>query len=50
MEQSAPPKFNLVNFYLRFSGRINLAGPIWAIVELGFLQGTPEENRYGPVP
>ncbi len=33
-----------------FIGAIPIAGPIWAFVELGFLPGTPSENRYGPVP
>jgi len=115
VEQSDSPKFNPVNFYLGFSGRINrkqfwlygyipllvvllavpfvaavavlirvilsasvfwvslalqikrwhdrdkpawwifiglipIAGPVWALIELGFLRGTPSENRYGPVP
>ena len=29
---------------------IPLIGPIWIGIELGFLAGTPHENRYGPDP
>jgi uncharacterized membrane protein YhaH (DUF805 family) len=29
---------------------IPLIGPIWAIVENGFLRGTPGPNRFGPDP
>jgi len=29
---------------------IPIVGPIWAIVETGFLPGTPERNQYGPDP
>jgi len=29
---------------------VPLAGPIWALIENGFLPGTPGENRYGPDP
>lgn len=29
---------------------IPIAGPIWALIENGFLQGDPGENRYGPAP
>ena len=29
---------------------IPIIGPIWAFVELGFLQGTPGDNQYGPDP
>jgi uncharacterized membrane protein YhaH (DUF805 family) len=29
---------------------VSIAGLIWAIVELGFLRGTPGPNRYGPAP
>jgi uncharacterized membrane protein YhaH (DUF805 family) len=29
---------------------IPIAGPIWALIENGFIQGTPGENRYGPDP
>jgi uncharacterized membrane protein YhaH (DUF805 family) len=31
-------------------GLIAFAISIWALVELGFLRGTPGENRYGPDP
>jgi uncharacterized membrane protein YhaH (DUF805 family) len=33
----------LINF-------IPFVGPIWAIIENGFLPGTPGPNRYGPDP
>jgi uncharacterized membrane protein YhaH (DUF805 family) len=29
---------------------VSIAGLIWAIVELGFLRGTPGANRFGPAP
>lgn len=29
---------------------LSIAGLIWAIIELGFLRGTPGLNRYGPAP
>jgi uncharacterized membrane protein YhaH (DUF805 family) len=29
---------------------VSIAGLIWAIVELGFLRGTPGPNRFGPAP
>jgi len=29
---------------------IPIIGPIWALVETGFLSGTPGPNRYGPDP
>jgi uncharacterized membrane protein YhaH (DUF805 family) len=29
---------------------IPIVGPLWALVELGFLDGTPGENKYGPSP
>ena len=29
---------------------IPLIGPIWALVELGFLRGTEGQNQYGPDP
>ena len=29
---------------------IPLLGPLWLLVELGFLPGTPGPNRYGPDP
>ena len=29
---------------------IPLVGPIWALVETGFLPGTPGQNQYGPDP
>ena len=29
---------------------IPLIGPIWALVETGFLEGTPGTNQYGPDP
>jgi len=31
-------------------GFIPLIGPIWALVETGFLEGTPGPNQYGPNP
>lgn len=31
-------------------GFIPLVGPIWALVETGFLPGTPGTNEYGPDP
>lgn len=33
-----------------FIGLIPLIGPLWALVENGFLPGTPGENRFGPDP
>lgn len=30
-----------------FISLIPIVGPIWALVELGFLPGTPGDNRYG---
>jgi uncharacterized membrane protein YhaH (DUF805 family) len=33
----------LINF-------IPIAGPIWALIENGFLPGTPGPNRFGPAP
>jgi uncharacterized membrane protein YhaH (DUF805 family) len=29
---------------------IPLIGPLWALIETGFLPGTPGTNRYGPDP
>jgi uncharacterized membrane protein YhaH (DUF805 family) len=29
---------------------IPVVGPLWRLLELGFLPGTPGENRYGPPP
>jgi uncharacterized membrane protein YhaH (DUF805 family) len=29
---------------------VSIAGLVWAIVELGFLRGTPGPNRFGPAP
>jgi uncharacterized membrane protein YhaH (DUF805 family) len=29
---------------------VSFTGLIWAIVELGFLRGTPGSNRFGPAP
>ncbi len=29
---------------------IPIAGPIWALIENGFLPGTPGDNRFGPAP
>ncbi len=31
-------------------GLVPIIGPIWALVETGFLPGTPGENPYGPDP
>ena len=31
-------------------GLIPIVGPIWALVEVGFLAGTPGPNQYGPDP
>lgn len=31
-------------------GLIPLVGPIWALIETGFLPGTPGPNQYGPDP
>lgn len=31
-------------------GLIPIVGPIWAMVETGFLGGTPGPNRFGPPP
>lgn len=31
-------------------GLIPIIGPIWAIIETGFLRGTPGPNEYGPDP
>ena len=31
-------------------GFIPLIGPIWALVETGFLEGDPGDNQYGPNP
>ena len=31
-------------------GLIPLIGPIWALVETGFLEGDPGDNQYGPNP
>ncbi len=31
-------------------GLIPIVGPIWQLVECGFLEGTPESNQFGPVP
>ncbi len=33
-----------------FIGLIPLVGPIWALVETGFLEGTKGDNEYGPDP
>jgi uncharacterized membrane protein YhaH (DUF805 family) len=33
-----------------FIAFIPLVGPIWALVEVGFLDGTPGPNRFGPSP
>jgi uncharacterized membrane protein YhaH (DUF805 family) len=33
-----------------FISLIPLVGPIWALVECGFLDGTPGPNKYGPSP
>ena len=33
-----------------FIAFIPLAGPIWMLVECGFLDGTPGPNKYGPSP
>ncbi|HLI65220.1 MAG TPA: DUF805 domain-containing protein [Caulobacteraceae bacterium] len=29
---------------------VPIVGPIWALIELGFLDGTPGPNQYGPSP
>jgi uncharacterized membrane protein YhaH (DUF805 family) len=29
---------------------VPVLGPLWLLVELGFLRGTPGENQYGPDP
>jgi len=29
-------------------GLIPIIGVIWLLIELGFLKGTPEPNRFGP--
>ena len=29
---------------------IPIAGPIWALIENGFLPGTPGDNKFGPPP
>ncbi len=29
---------------------IPIAGPIWALIENGFLPGTPGDNKFGPAP
>jgi len=31
-------------------GPIGVIGPIWALIENGFLPGTPSKNRFGPDP
>jgi len=31
-------------------GFIPLIGPLWQIIECGFLEGTRDDNRYGPQP
>ena len=31
-------------------GLIPIVGPIWSVVECGFLDGTPGPNRFGPSP
>jgi len=33
-----------------FISLIPLVGPIWALIEVGFLPGTPGPNQYGPDP
>lgn len=33
-----------------FIAAVPLIGPIWTLVELGFLAGTPAANRFGPPP
>jgi len=33
-----------------FIGAIPIIGPIWALVETGFLEGDPGDNQYGPNP
>ena len=33
-----------------FLNLIPIAGPVWALIENGFLPGDPGENRYGAVP
>ena len=33
-----------------FIAMIPIAGPVWALVELGLLPGTPSQNRYGSAP
>ena len=30
-------------------GLIPIVGPIWQLVECGFLEGTPDANQFGPV-
>jgi uncharacterized membrane protein YhaH (DUF805 family) len=32
------------------TGLIPVIGPLWRLLELGFLRGTPGGNRYGPPP
>jgi uncharacterized membrane protein YhaH (DUF805 family) len=32
------------------AGLVSFAISIWALVELGFLRGTPGPNQYGPDP
>jgi len=33
-----------------FIGFVPLIGPLWALIETGFLPGTPGTNQYGPDP
>jgi uncharacterized membrane protein YhaH (DUF805 family) len=33
-----------------FIAFIPLVGAIWALIEVGFLDGTPGPNKYGPSP
>jgi len=47
LRNSPDPPLPLVSFALALAG---LATSLWALVELGFLRGTPGPNRYGEDP
>jgi uncharacterized membrane protein YhaH (DUF805 family) len=36
--------------FVAVAGLVSLIISIWALVELGFLRGTPGPNQYGPDP
>ncbi len=42
-DRNKPAWWILINF-------IPVIGPVWALIENGFLPGTPGDNRFGPAP